>query len=615
MAKIKQSSKSSIARKSSSGSTAIKSTSVSSQPSRQAQIASISKQANLIAGKMNTLASAEKAGLKVGGKTTVQEAEQFLKGGKNGLPQLGQEEIPTEPITPEETVVPTEAPVVPPAPVVAPGGTSSVPVGGAGGRARTTATTGGAVPSPIQAGFAHATASGVSAPQTAGEARVAIQSYLPPESPVNPVDSILQQDEGIQSIIQSFQDFMSPKNQKESLVSTYREMIADSGIEDIDEDLIDMRNIIEGTEDDIRTEVTKAGGFATDSQVLAMTNARNKSLIKNYNTLLETRNAKSEYVNTLIGLEQQDREYANQQFDRMMNFTFRIADYQNQMRQNASNQYNRIAETIGYDGLLNSANDDPYTVSLIENSLGLTSGGLTQLSAESARVKAQAEEERQLGLQLTREQIKTQQAQRAGGGQRDTQVVDMGGDRKVLIDSQTGETIRELSSAETSFTEQAAAEAQSFIEEVGNLKTHRGMAKAVGPTGIARFTPFKIDVTTGDVADFVGTIDQIIPTLTIDKLLDAKAQGATFGALNEQEWGALQASGSKLSSWRKEDEKGNVFFQASEKSVKKELDKIQNFAKLDYIIKGGSPQDVGVQLMQDGSYWTVNSDGSYTKLI
>ena len=72
-----------------------------------------------------------------------------------------------------------------------------------------------------------------------------------------------------------------------------------------------MKNIIEGSEDDIRMEITKAGGFATDSQVLALTNARNKQLIKNYNTLLDTRNSKEKYLQTAIGLEQQDRQAAD----------------------------------------------------------------------------------------------------------------------------------------------------------------------------------------------------------------------------------------------------------------------------------------------------------------
>lgn len=55
-----------------------------------------------------------------------------------------------------------------------------------------------------------------------------------------------------------------------------------------------------GSEDDLRTEITKAGGFATQSQILGLTNARNRQLIKNYNTLLDTRNAKEKYLQTAI---------------------------------------------------------------------------------------------------------------------------------------------------------------------------------------------------------------------------------------------------------------------------------------------------------------------------
>ena len=47
---------------------------------------------------------------------------------------------------------------------------------------------------------------------------------------------------------------------------------------------------------------------------------------------------------------------------------------------------------------------------------------------------------------------------------------------------------------------------------------------------------------------------------------------------------------------------------------KKELDKINNFAKLDYILKGGDPSDVGAKIMPDGTIWSSNSDGTFTKI-
>jgi len=98
-------------------------------------------------------------------------------------------------------------------------------------------------------------------------------------------------------------------------------------------------------------------------------------------------------------------------------------------------------------------------------------------------------------------------------------------------------------------------------------------------------------------------------------LIRAKAQGATFGALSDSELQILSNSATKIESWAEKDGKGNVVgYKVSEGTFKKELDRINNFAKLDYVLKGGDPANVGVQLMDDGKYWTKNSDGSFTQI-
>lgn len=259
----------------------------------------------------------------------------------------------------------------------------------------------------IQKGFESAVSSGAPVPTSLGQARMQAKSYIPQDKVISPVDSILQQDEGLMGIADMYKEFMSNMNQRDSLTETYRDMIKDSGIEDIDTELIDMKNVIEGTEDDIRTEVMKAGGFATDSQVMALTNARNKQLVKNYNTLLETRNAKAQYIDTLIGLEGQDRQYASQQFDRMMNFGFQMQQMQTQMQQNAQNQYYKVAEAMGWDGLYNSAQGNAYTVGLIEKTLGMPPGGLAQAAQSAQSQKAYQNESNQLDLQLKRSNLAT----------------------------------------------------------------------------------------------------------------------------------------------------------------------------------------------------------------
>ena len=179
---------------------------------------------------------------------------------------------------------------------------------------------------------------------------------------------------------------MSPKNQRDSLTETYQEMLEDSGIEALDTELLDMKNVIEGSEDDIRTEITKAGGFATESQVLALTNARNKQLIKNYNNLLETRNSKERYLETALNLESQDREAADRRFETAFNMSAQIAEYGQRMQQNAVQRLQWLQSNIGFDGLYDSTGGNPYHVSLIEKTLGLPPGGLL-----AAKKKAEQE--------------------------------------------------------------------------------------------------------------------------------------------------------------------------------------------------------------------------------
>ena len=158
--------------------------------------------------------------------------------------------------------------------------------------------------------------------------------------------------------------------------------------------------------------------------------------------------------------------------------------------------------------------------------------------------------------------------------------------------------------------------AQTSIKTIDSLKTASGINKAVGATKLARFTPFKADVMTGDVSSFIGSVEQLVSSLSKDALAQAKASGATFGALSDSEWKILGDSATKINAWRIKDEDSNevVGYKTSEKVFRQELDRIANLAKLDYLIKGGSPEDINVIETNDGKFWSKNSDGSLTEL-
>ena len=120
---------------------------------------------------------------------------------------------------------------------------------------------------------------------------------------------------------------------------------------------------------------------------------------------------------------------------------------------------------------------------------------------------------------------------------------------------------------------------------------------------------------TGDRQNFISGVEQVRSQLNLDKLIQSKAQGATFGALSDNELRVLASAGTKLGTWAEKDSDGNITgYNTSQDAFKKEMEKISNFAKLDYIVKGGNPSDVNGRIQSDGTIWVLNDSGTYTQI-
>jgi len=191
---------------------------------------------------------------------------------------------------------------------------------------------------------------------------------------------------------------------------------------------------------------------------------------------------------------------------------------------------------------------------------------------------------------------------------RDTSVVDVNG-TKQLVDTQTGEVIATFG-GNVSTDEIQNAKEISFVNTIDSLKNHPGMAKAVGTTGVARWTPFKADTMTGQVSDFVGSVENIVKQLTLNTYAEAKERGMTFGAMSESEWDILGNSATKINQWKREREDGSVYYDTSENNMNTELDVLSNFGKMDALRKGIDPASIGVMDLGGGNYATRNSDGT-----
>lgn len=197
----------------------------------------------------------------------------------------------------------------------------------------------------------------------------------------------MNNDEGFKQLMQDHKDYLSSQNQQTSLADEYAKLSTEAGIPALNTQLINMKSIMDGTETDIRNEITKAGGFATNSQVLALTTARNKTMIQNYNNLLQTRDDALSQINTTLGFEEKDRANATSLASEKLQFDKQMIDYRDKMQTNAADAYNKIISTpgYGYKALYDSTGGDAHTVSMVESTLGMTPGSLKSLAEKNAQ--------------------------------------------------------------------------------------------------------------------------------------------------------------------------------------------------------------------------------------
>ena len=440
-----------------------------------------------------------------------------------------------------------------------------------------------------------------------------VNQYSPTKSN-SLASTFVQTDPYIEGLVKAWQDYINPANQRKSLSDTYQQMLKDSGIQAIDTELLNMKNVIEGSEDDLRTEITKAGGFATNSQVLALTNARNKQLIKNYNTLLDTRNAKEKYLQTAIQLEESDRQSADQRFESAFSMGTQLATLQNQMQTNARNQMQWLATNIGLDGLYQSTGGDRFAIDLVESTLGIPRGGLYGVAQQAYQAKLQAEQKKLLDLQIQQEELAAKPLERQLKGEQIKTEALKREDIRSQIKSRSIQDMIDMQKIGGGVSdEQRQLSSLDLVNTLDGVQTHKGFNNAVGPSLFKWFT--RAATPGGAKQSFIGDVQNIVDNMSLEKLIKAKAEGATFGALSDNELRMLGSAATKIGTWSKKNKNGEVVgYNVSEKAFRQELDRISSLTKRAYILSGYQPQDVGAQTMNDGSVWVQNYDGSLTKI-
>ena len=227
-------------------------------------------------------------------------------------------------------------------------------------------------------------------PDTRAQAASAMDSYFKenaPETQEDPEKTFFDQYMTMNPVMKTIYDTLTTElsrtNTSISFADEYKKLLATEGIPGLQTELMNVNRIMEGTEDDIRDEITMAGGFATESQVQAMKGARNKTLLKQANSLTQQLALKQDYVDQIMQFSKLDRDQVEKDIDRRLGLTEKLASLQEKMTEAAKENYQTIVNIgekrglNGYAYLAESLGGDPRALRLAEGSLGLPKGALS----------------------------------------------------------------------------------------------------------------------------------------------------------------------------------------------------------------------------------------------
>lgn len=225
-------------------------------------------------------------------------------------------------------------------------------------------------------------------PDTGAAARAAIGGALDQtsDSSNNPVFSALTtaMQPIMQSLTQVLNNVNNPALTAVSLQSEYNTLRDQYNLPAMNAQLMNMTNIMNGTVGDIRTEITSAGGLATESQVQGMASARNLTIQKQYNALSTQYNAAQQNVQAMMQYATTDQSQALQRSQLSASITESMASISSQMVNMGMTMQNNAREAVqynvtqmGYKGLAASTDGNPQMQSYYENMLGLEQGSLS----------------------------------------------------------------------------------------------------------------------------------------------------------------------------------------------------------------------------------------------
>lgn len=177
---------------------------------------------------------------------------------------------------------------------------------------------------------------------------------------------------------------------------------------------------------------------------------------------------------------------------------------------------------------------------------------------------------------------------------------------------------------------------QDKVDAIDILKNSDGLANSVGTNFLSRksagtgegffggignligggkdiFMGKFIKDVSGSNQQFAGGVHKLVGGLTLQSLIDAKARGATFGALSDSELNILANSASALNDWEIKDSKGKGIgvWNIDQSSFKKELDNIKELTNRAILLSQGTLMSSEDQSLLDELYNNQDASNFY----
>ena len=135
-----------------------------------------------------------------------------------------------------------------------------------------------------------------------------------------------------------------------------------------------------------------------------------------------------------------------------------------------------------------------------------------------------------------------------------------------------------------------------------------GIGKALTVVGIPDLIRGVFEESTGSGQQFAGAVHRLASNEFLDALINAKKQGATFGALTDREGDALRAAATQLNDWEIKDKtgKGLGIWNIDERSFKTELTRIKSLTQK----AGGGTISQDEQQLLDTVFGNTQTDPS-----